>query len=214
MAPPVAFVIFAYDGRGYTPVVMDLLAAEGLPLVPFLAHEFHHVFRNRLARVDADAAPPEAEDLWWVLSQLELEGIADQVGNAGFFAGELPITVGDGFRLLVEERPAVLAAADSLLTRLDQAPGDAAAVGAELRKRLPWSGHPTGFYMASLIRARLGLDALVATTGDPFAFFRAYQRAVTQFDATDPDPADDAIPTAFSPAAMRTLDRLERGFRS
>lgn len=93
-------------------------------------------------------------------------------------------------------------------------PGDAAAVGAELRKRLPWSGHPTGFYMASLIRARLGLDALVATTGDPFAFFRAYQRAVTQFDATDPDPADDAIPTAFSPAAMRTLDRLERGFRS
>ncbi|MCG2724657.1 MAG: hypothetical protein L6420_00140 [Elusimicrobia bacterium] len=46
---PVAVVIFGPDGRGYDPIVIDLFNSvkqqeEELSL--FLAHEFHHYFRN------------------------------------------------------------------------------------------------------------------------------------------------------------------------
>lgn len=203
--PPVSFVIFANDARGAPDVVVDLLATETFDLVPFLAHEFHHYFRARMAVIDDEDVPQPQRDLWWVLRQIEAEGVADQVGNTGFFSGDLPVTADDdGSRRLVAATPDLLASFDEQLARLDRVPAEAARVGAEMREALPRSGHPTGYWMASLIRDRLGVETLVATVGDPFSFFRAYDRAAAASDGAAP---------RLSAAAKRALDALEGQLR-
>lgn len=97
--------------------------------------------------------------------------------------------------------PQVLARVDSLLGRWAAEPARRDSLGREVRRALPRSGHPTGFYMASAIRHWLGLPALVASVGDPVAFFERYERAAQQ--------AQGAV-YRLSPAAreaLRTLDR-------
>jgi hypothetical protein len=79
--PPISFVIFGPDARGYRPVVVDVLYAydQGDLLIPFIAHEFHHYFRDQLF----DYA--QEQDIVWVLNQIQAEGIADQINKGKWF---------------------------------------------------------------------------------------------------------------------------------
>lgn len=173
--PKVAFVVFAPDARGYNPVVIDiLLANDREEFLDIVAHEFHHWYRTRLAPDFSRDA-----DILWVIQQLQLEGIADLI-NVPAWIGQRADTWSPPNRQFVEyyrKSPEIIATLDALLSRMPDEPKQRRALGQQLRRALPRSGHPTGYFMAETIVAALGRDALIGTIPNPFAFFPLYDEA-------------------------------------
>jgi hypothetical protein len=184
-SPQVAFVIFANDGRAYEPIVIDLLASISWDIESFLAHEFHHWYRNRLRILDFSQADPADADLLWTLNQIQAEGIADLIDKRPWvLEGASPPQGAERYaeiyRQNLEATPELLKTLDGLLVQYSGPPERRAAIGAQVRDLIPQSGHPTGFYMAALISSRLGHAALIEDLGNPFAFVRAFNEAATQ----------------------------------
>lgn len=77
--PPASCVIFDFDARGYTPVVVDLLASKNMSsvLFPLLAQEFHHYYRNRM--LTKHKVFPDLKPLFWVVDQIHCERLADRI---------------------------------------------------------------------------------------------------------------------------------------
>jgi hypothetical protein len=206
--PPVAFVIFANDGRGYSPIVIDLLASMLQDLNPFMAHEFHHWFRNRILEFDRDSVDPEDASLMWVLDQIQAEGIADLIDKRRWFEREGEAR-GPGdpgyvvrFRENVRQAPEFLRSLDRRLIAIAEDPSGRQAIGEEIRELLPQSGHPVGYYMASRILEELGLAPLVERVGSPFHFFRLFNEA-TEEAGGDP---------ILSTGAIHWIDSLEERY--
>lgn len=205
--PPVAFVIFGPDARGYVPVVVDVLNAidRHHALLLLLGHEFHHYYRYAILRYNRDAVTPEDEHVLWVFDQLQAEGMANQVNRREAFQDRE-----DFARRFPAFHEAYLASGDvirqmdHLLARMETAPERWTELGLELRRSIPQSGHPTGFFMTNLVSERLGMDRLIEEVGNPFAFLRLYHAAARQ----RPDP--EAPP--FSDPALRVIHRLERRY--
>jgi hypothetical protein len=183
--PEVAFVIFANDGRAYEPIVIDFLASVSWDIDSFLAHEFHHWYRNRLRILDLEKVDDADADLLWTLDQIQSEGIADLIDKrAWILEGASPPQGAERYaeiyRQNLEATPEILKALDALLLQYSGPPETRAAIGAQIAELIPQSGHPTGFYMAALIRNQLGRESLTKDVGDPFAFVRAFNQAADQ----------------------------------
>ena len=181
--PPVSFVVFGPDARGYIPVVIDVLLGMNLGdrLVELLAHEFHHYYRNRILVYDREAVQDEDEDIVWVFDQFQAEGMANLVTYRNLLedddpAGGLP----EDFKKWFEKSPEILRMLNDLLERAAESPEKQVELGQELKRAVPRSGHPTGFFMALTILDVLGRDALIQATGDPLAFVLLYQKAASR----------------------------------
>jgi hypothetical protein len=197
--PPVSFVVFAPDARGYNPVVLDILFTKDEEefLIDFVAHEFHHYYKNWLTGLNPDVL--------WVINQIHAEGIADQINRGAWFHNPERFAVeslkerNKQFLELYEKGPMVIREMDRLFGLMNDRAGDLALLGAELRSLVPQSGHPTGFYMANIILKILGKEALVSEIGNPFAFLRRYSRAAEK---------DQEAPS-FSAKALEYISLLE-----
>lgn len=204
---PVSFVIFANDARGYTPVVIDMLFAIELgELLPVLiGHELHHYYRNKILAYNPKDVYEEDKHLIWVMDQIHSEGIADQIdkrklisceeGPLHFFAGQ--------WESMVQNAPAFIEKMDQLLCSISEARQDKEELSLQLRRALPMSGHPVGFYMANVIIEKSGKEKLVKEAGNPFAFFRLYNLVASE-------KADCAI--RFSDNAMEVIAGLEKKY--
>jgi hypothetical protein len=211
----VALVVFDMDGRGYDPIVLDVLAAKDMDLAAFLAHESHHWYRNRSSPIDWERVAPEDEAVLWTLYQVQGEGIADMIDKRPWLEGEVPVPAPQQgyarrYRDALAGTPGKLKQIDSLLALL-AAPlaGETrtltafrAAIGDQLAEAVPMSGHPTGYFMASVILEELGQERLRANVGNPLAFFQTYDEAAR---TTSGRPA-------LSDAALWTLAELEERY--
>ncbi len=214
--PPIAFVIFAADGRGYpTLIVADLAnVADKADFEGFFAHELHHYFAAPLSRWSwPDSAASDL--LLEALTKLEAEGIADQLDKA-----DVPTLSDRGLRELTSNpatldfyrryraayarSDSALALLDRRLAAIDAEPGRMKALGDSLYRELPMEGRPLGAFMARTILDTLGPARLASAVGDPLAFLRLYQEAATQ--RTDR--------TSLSPPALHALSRLQAGLRA
>jgi hypothetical protein len=207
--PPVSFVIFANDARGYDPIVMDLLATLDQDITPFLGHEFHHWYRNHLLAYFVRAIERSDQALVAVLNQLQAEGIADQIDKKAWFgpAGAIPpsrVSYARRFQEALDKTPKVIQSLDAYLTLYkDVEPETRRKIGKKMSRLIPMSGHPTGFYMANAILEKLGKDHLVEHVGNPFAFFRLYQQAAETDQGRHP---------TFSEESMELIETLERRY--
>ena len=206
--PPLALVVFDLDARGYDPIVIDLLAAKELDLLPFLAHESHHWYRNDRAMVDWDEIAPHDEELLWTLYQIQGEGIADQIDKRPWIDEGAPVP--DALKPYAVDYAAALAATRTTIRELDSllvafgTSSDAdhrAGIGTRFAEIVPMSGHPTGYHMASTILEMLGRERLVMDVANPVAFFRAYDEAARMSGAP-----------GLSPEALSNLAELEALF--
>jgi hypothetical protein len=199
--PRVAFVVFAADSRGYDPVVFDILyKTRPEEFVDLAAHEFHHWYRRRVA--------PDFQrdmDTLWVIDQIHLEGVADQL-NVPAWIGRPPETLEAPEREYVEflaKSANVIREMDRLFAQMYAEPAKRRELGAGLKKAVPRSGHPTGYFMAETIASVLGRRALIDVASNPFAFFRAYDKAARKRGQNAP---------AFSKPALQLLASLERRY--
>jgi len=181
---PLALVVFDLDARGYDPIVVDLLAARELDLLPFLAHESHHWYRNDRATVDWEVVAPHEVDVLWTLYQIQGEGIADQIDKRPWIEGSVPVpatfqSYGERYAEALTEAPATIRGLDSLLAAFGAATEaeHRADIGTRVAELVPMSGHPTGYYMTRTIIEALGRERLLAGVANPVAFFRAYDEA-------------------------------------
>ena len=107
------------------------------------------------------------------------------------------------FLTAVAAAPEVIAGLDSLLAAAEEAPParrlDIGTAAAEL---VPMSGHPTGCFMARLIREQYGDEGLIVDVGNPFAFCRRYHDAAIRSGQAP----------VWSDAALAQLRSLERRY--
>ena len=200
---PLSFVIFGPDSRGYAPVVVDVLYAydqEDL-FIPFMAHEFHHYYRNQFFSYAQD------QSFLWVIDQIQGEGIADQINIGKWFHDKnlYPkfAEKKKGYLEWYARSQEIIREMGHLFESAYDHPEKKMEYGQQLQAIVPLSGHPTGFYMANLIIKQLGKETLVKYIGNPFAFFRLYKQAA--------DKKGGETPT-FSEKAMRFIRSLEERY--
>jgi hypothetical protein len=228
--PTIRTSIYNLDGRGpggfiVTDLVFMYLAGEqGATL--FVSHEFHHSGRESTVDVQAHEDDPR-HGILTALDRVQSEGIADLIDKP-YFADMLDQPMPDSavsglawtqavLKVFSQRQMADAEATPATLQRVDSLLVRAAAADAEDRsdeleqhadailRSFPFSGHPNGFFMASLIRDTIGTERLAATANDPFAFVRLYNEAARESDG-------DAAP--LSAEAMDYLAQLEADYAS
>lgn len=208
--PPVAFVFFLPDGRGYPGLIVADLAhlAEKPDVVPFLAHESFHFFHGQIARsgsVPATRSDEGARRLLGLLTKIEEEAIADQFDKHDIVAldqaGLAALHAAEPQWLeYLEEYRVEFAQAElrfqSLNQRLEAMAADPAALAtlaAAAAKELPLEGRPLGMYLTQAIRRVLGDARLAGVVADPVGFFAAYQEAALKPQCRCPRFSSEAM---------------------
>ena len=202
--PQVSFVIFANDGRGYSPIVIDLLATMDWDFVPFLAHEYHHWYRNKLDKVQWHRIESDDRLIMEVLSQLEAEGIADQIDKSQWDGKSVKQgTLERNYIAMVNQSPSVLEKVDKLFSEIASSNDKRVANYTKIKSAIPQGGHPTGFFMATMILKTLGRSELVRTVGNPIRFIKTFNNAARMKGKSG---------LAFSFEAMKVIEELERKY--
>ncbi len=205
--PPVAFVIFENNGRGSSPIVVDLQATLEWDFISFLAHEFHHFYRNKLTKLDFNSMKKEDKPLVEAMIKIEAEGIADRVDKKKWFNSSYRQSspYAYDFKNEVRKTPQLLTKINNLLEMYSLQESSRETLGKQIREIIPQKGHPTGYFMASLIEEKLGRNELVKCVGNPFRFFIAYHNAAKLSGNQYPK---------FSPKVLRLLTNMENHYIS
>ncbi len=175
----VQILVFDYDARGYTPVVVDILYAleNRDSLIPLLAHELHHQCVMKLRGIGQADGADQRSDLQWIVDQIHLEGMADMIDKVPWI--EEGSAAALGYREQVDRAPVYIEKLDQGIAAMIRDRGALAQVSASLRSDLPGSGHPVGLYMAQLIAGQLGAERLIGGVKDPLAFLEDYREAAS-----------------------------------
>jgi len=214
--PSLSFIVYNLDGRaiGGDEIVIDYVfaAKQGADaLQRFIAHEVHHLVRQRLTQLTRPGLEVAERDIVRTLDQVQSEGIADNIDKpeivfsddfrqqfeqdttrAGQWMARTFKRYAETFRSEDESTPSTLAKIDSLLVRAVQADdrGDDDAVrkhAEEIWESLAYAGHPNGYYMANQI------DDVRNVIANPFEFVYRYNDAVCGSDDEAHCFSDEAI---------------------
>jgi len=194
--PAVAFIIFN-DSRGYTPLIIGLSEREDLstaeleclhhqgrdkhwPFVLHLGHEAFHLYRDKKQEFNFPERNSPHYPIVWILDQIENEGIGDLINLKQLYYDDgcfVETDKGEEYRKEQEAQPSIIRIMDAILKEMAVNSSLIGQLGRQLRSFIPRSGHPTGFFMASVIVRQYGEEALVKIVRNPFKFFYLYNEA-------------------------------------
>ncbi len=210
IAPRVSFVIFANEAYRYFPMVFDLLySIEGEEhLLLLVAHRSFLYYHSKHPAFSSPCPKfnPGAHRVVWILNLVQAWGIADHIDKpglllkGGLFENSPRARM---YRSCLDDSPAAIKRLDQLLQELPGASGHPAQYLGKICKPTLPDGNPTGFYMAAAIMETLGKEVLIKTVGNPFAFFKLYQRAAQK---------KPALYTPFSAKTMELIGKLEKKY--
>jgi hypothetical protein len=203
--PPVSFLIFESNGRGSSPIVVDLAASIEWDFVSFLAHEYHHWYRNRQLQFNQNKISVDDIEIVNAFSLIEAEGIADMVDKKEWYT-KPNNAISDYAREYlydVQRTPSIISYIDQALIHLSKNPGQERKIGREIINVLPQRGHTTGYFMARLILEKMSKRELVKTVGNPFDFLKLYNEAAKKTGGKYP---------GFSNEAIEIIDRLAKKY--
>ena len=199
--PPVAFIFFLPDGRGYPGLIvadLERTRTKADP-VPFFAHEATHFYYAQLSRarrsVVADSGAAALRDL---LTKLHEESLGDQFDKVDAIALDAKARVrkygadSAWLQYLTEYRSEYDSATvrlrqlDAMLLAAAERPSTLGPMSDSLSKSLPLEGRPLGMFITRSIRRTLGDARIAATVGDPHAWMLAYAEAARRKDCDCP----------------------------
>jgi hypothetical protein len=209
--PAVAFIIFN-DSRGYTPLIIGLSEKEDLssteldclhrqgcdkhwPFVLHLAHEAFHLYRDKKKEFNFPERNSPDYPIVWILDQIENEGIGDLINREQLYYDDgcfVETDRAERYRKEQEAQPSIIRIMDAILKEMAVNSSLIGQLGRQLRSFIPQSGHPTGFFMASVIVRQYGKEALVKIVRNPFKFFYLYNEAARR-NRRAPVLSDQAI---------------------
>ncbi len=198
--PPISFLFFSMDARGYDPVILDLFYAldkyrKG-GLVELIAHEIHHFYRNTV--LDFEYPSEDHPDFVVVhtLNQVHLEGMADQIDKVHSLANPYYARMNERYHRNLKGTPNDMRRLDSLLAIYPHLPDSAKAKTAEqIANSTPNSGHPMGYSMAYSMLKEKSLDYVLKNVGNPFRFFIRYNDMAIHSELELPVFSNEAIKT-------------------
>lgn len=178
MPPPIiSFGIYQPDANGDTKgVYFDLKLALDVPnFLYVLAHEAHHyyTYRSRL-RLNTDSTN---ETLVNIISQLQVEGIADQIDKPGLLNSNgsgFPASLYNQFYTHYTNPIPNLKRMDSLLVQIFHHPKTLSGNSKLIHSLLPLGTHPYAFYMSETIKSVHGNSGLIGVVNNPFDFIKLY----------------------------------------
>lgn len=183
--PTVYFAIFEPDGKASNSIiVVDLLFAQNVGVVGFIAHESHHYYVERISKLKTPER--EAKDYYLVhaIDQLRLEGVADLIDKESILREITSQERDQWLQWYASEYKKQYLRSNKILEQIDSLIAEISANPAKLEENskkawglLPFAGHPTGYYMARVIVANLGKDAVIKDIANPFVFLRQFNRA-------------------------------------
>lgn len=193
--PPVSFLIFESNGRGSSPIVVDVAASIEWDFVSFLAHEFHHWYRNNQLQFNYSKIEKDDFDIVKVLSMIEAEGIADMVDKKDWFTkpNSAISEYARGFIRDVGRTPSVIVRMDEILSNIYKNTDNKKSLSRSLYNLLPQKGHTTGYFMASLILEKYSRSQLVKCVGNPFEFILLYNKSAKISSGNYPTFSDESI---------------------
>lgn len=178
--PIISFGIYQPDANGDTKgVFFDLKLAGDIPDFEFvLAHEAHHyyTYSSRL-KLNTDSTN---ETLVNVISQLQVEGIADQIDKSNFLSTKgsgFPIFMYNLFYTHYENPIPNLRRMDSLLIQIFYQPETVVENSKKINALLPLGTHPYAFYMSETIKSIYEIKGLISVVNNPFDFIKLYNKA-------------------------------------
>lgn len=177
--PPVSFVIFESNGRGSSPIVVDLAASIEWDFVSFLAHEYHHWYRARQLQFNYSKVTADEIDIVNALSLIEAEGIADMVDKKDWYT-KPNSAISDYAKRFIQDvgrTSSIIYYIDQALVQISKNPYQKSEVGKRILNVLPQRGHTTGYFMARLILEKFNKNELVKCVGNPFKFLILYDKA-------------------------------------
>ena len=203
--PQISFLIFGNDARSYSNMIIDILYSveQGNKLKYLVGHETHHFYRNKRLKFEFPEQSHSDYNLIWILNQLQAEGIADQIDKRiRYFNG------GDqetskwalSYKDYYNKTPGLIREIDSLLTEYHMQSKESNLISDKIRKIVPMSGHPTGYFMANAIIETLGKHELLECVDNPFKFIKLYNQAAANHL--------NEYPT-FSKESVELIDKIE-----
>ncbi len=193
--PPVSFVIFESNGRGSSPIVVDLAASIEWDFISFLSHEYHHWYRNRQLQINLRKVTSEDRDIVDALSLIEAEGIADMVDKKDWYTKPSSAVSEYARKFLydVQSTPHIITQIDLAFQQMVKDPKDKRYLGRKILNILPQRGHTTGYFMARQILEHFSNKELTKCVGNPFKFVLLYNDAVHKSGSKYPGFSDDTI---------------------
>ena len=176
--------IIAMDPDAYVTgcgLVMDLNIAATMgkeELVKTIAHEYHHNYRQQVARSFQEPAMLE-------IDRLHREGLADLIDKE-----EPPISNMMGSEFMIEyynadysDTPKKLKEFESLTVAYLEEKLEPSDFSEKISGFFSFGGHPNGYYMTLLIRQVFGIQPLIDSFADPATFLLLYNEAAAQIEA-------------------------------
>jgi hypothetical protein len=193
--PPVSFVIFESNGRGSSPIVVDLAASIEWDFVSFLAHEYHHWYRSRQMQINLNKVDFKDRNLVNAFSIIEAEGIADMIDKKDWYTKPSNAISDYARRFIydVQRTPSIIHYIDQALIQLSKHPEQISIIGRKIFDNLPQRGHTTGYFMARLILEKFSKRDLVKCVGNPFEFILLYSKAAIQSKGKYPHFSTESI---------------------
>ncbi len=203
----VKLMIFQSDAFAYEDVIlMDALFAynygEGLEYL--LAHELHHVYVSKyISKLRNVPVESEYSPLINSFNTLRLEGTADLIDKSDILERTNKSAYEKAYIKHYQESKNHLLKIDSLLQLIAADESLVEKYGKEIKRELPYNGHPTGLYIAHLIEKYKGRKEYITCLENPFKFLKMYNQIAAKH------PAEFHV---FSDKAMQYIDKLERDF--
>lgn len=203
------FLVFANDARDYDIIIFDVLFALNMEdqdlLELILAHELHHLYRNKILCFDITKIEAEDRGIIMVINQIHSEGVADQIDTEkwiydGYHKIKDPFLKNYAmqYRELCKKAP-------ELIMKLDKKMIDIFIDCIEdvnnINLYLPLSGHVIGYYMVNKVMEICGQDIIIETVNNPFQFFEIYNTVAKEHNLV-----------AFSESIMGLIKEMEKKY--
>ena len=194
-SPPVSFVIFESNGRGSSPIVVDLAASIEWDFMGFLSHEYHHWYRNRQIQINLNSVSYDDMDIVQALSLIEAEGIADMVDKKDWYTkpSNSISEYARGFLQDVQRTPHIINQINLTFEQINKNPQNKRYYANKILNMLPQRGHTTGYFMARLILEHFSKRELVKCVGNPFEFILLYNQASIKSGRKYPGFSEETI---------------------
>ncbi|GLR19923.1 DUF5700 domain-containing putative Zn-dependent protease [Portibacter lacus] len=185
-------------------IILDVLFAYnyGDGFEKFLGHELHHIYSSKylskLKPIDY-----EKDALIWSIDKLRNEGIADLIDKQNIVEKEDLTAYDRKYIDHYNNSKQYLRTIDSLLQIISQDEAKLHEVGKEIRRQLPYGAHPTGLFIAKLIKKEMGDNALISCLESPFPFLYLYNEIAMNSNG------DFHV---FSKSSIDYLKKLEKEF--
>jgi len=184
-----------------------LFTTQTEAFVSKVSHKVHSLLCLELRKYDVDAIAEEDLDILRTMETINIEGIGDHIDIDYFlhednhsFSNDEYVTE---FKTTLRNIPEVITNLNDALVKISQEASQREKLGEELREFVPPYGNPLGYYMANIIIKNSFLDEMLREIGNPFSFFRLYNKAVLKDRVEIP---------SFSEGTINLVKKLEKKY--